>query len=1102
MKHSRSRFGSLNWMLNVAVGGLVAVLTGNPAWAATVAASDAFNAVSYSGSTGTAPWVAGWTEFGETNGASTGVVRVTTSSYCASTACLRIGGASVNIDARGVRRGVNLNGATAAALSYTYRRVSAGSTAAGSVRVDVSGDGVTWQAVDTIPLVAATEAGGTARSIDLMPLNVNKAAFQLRFVGAGTSATGYVYIDNVSVTFDAANAAPVATDDSYSLTEDTALSIAAPGVLGNDKDVEKNALSASVAVNPTKGVLALGTNGAFTYTPNLNASGTDSFTYKANDGTSDSNIATVRLNITNVNDPPVFTPPTTAGYAFNVRLDSAVGTQVGRVTATDPDSGDTRTYSITAGNTNNALSINASTGSILVANFAATTVGPLNLTVRATDKAGAYAEVPVTVSVTEAHKVVDMKLLVLATGTETEDMGLAYIGEQLKQLGVPYEAFDVSRNVLTDTKLRPSPYRGAYYGVILTNSELTVSHNDVAEYGQNGMSLAEWQLLHLYERDFQARESVISGWPAVDPSRGLNYGAANVVGGTGFQGLWQLPAGGTQIYEYVNASKPLPITDWAYGTEASYAYAMTSIDTNSIAPTLDPSAPPVTVQPLLMCDTNTAGLSDTGASINCPANSFFVSLLRYNDGREVLLSTISNASWLLHSQVLAYEFVNFASKGVFLGSRQVYLAAHVDDVFVPDDLWDATLKTTVEGDGAPTFLMSAAEVSNTVMAQSAFRVAHPLANTFALDMVFNGAGADAAAETYNKATTDAFVANRSRFRFINHTYSHLDMDARRDAAMVQTGPNYAQASDEVVRNMTLWQTLGLPDRTNNLQVLVSGEHSGLRDRRAIPVAPTDPLAPPVEPLPEIPFVEGVNAEFINAALDSGVKYIAGDSSQVNQNKEMSFSVVNPATGQTRSMLMLPRWPTSIFYNTPTKELLVDEYNWIFHDRYLVQVPSVDPCSVAAAICTVRTYEQILEAEADTTVRHMLSYKSWPHYFHQTNLHNYGAGKTLIFDWLNAAMTKYESLMKLPVKNLAYHQIGLDASNRLNAASAGVQGTWDLMSNQVSIKATKTATVTVTGLEAGTTGTCVNGSYYGGQCQVPARLGTTALVMNVNQALTR
>jgi len=100
------------------------------------------------------------------------------------------------------------------------------------------------------------------------------------------------------------NQAPTAAGDSYSTTEETALTVAAPGVLGNDSDPEGNSLSAALLSGPLHGALTLNSNGSFVYTPAPDYSGTDSFTYQAGDGTSTSAAATVNLNISPVNDPP------------------------------------------------------------------------------------------------------------------------------------------------------------------------------------------------------------------------------------------------------------------------------------------------------------------------------------------------------------------------------------------------------------------------------------------------------------------------------------------------------------------------------------------------------------------------------------------------------------------------------------------------------------------------------------------------------------------------------------------------------------------------------------------------------------------------------
>lgn len=91
--------------------------------------------------------------------------------------------------------------------------------------------------------------------------------------------------------------APKAAGDSYSMTENDVLTVAAPGVLGNDTAVTSSALSAVLVSGPSHGALTLNADGSFTYAPNADFFGTDSFTYKDSEGTLSSNVATATITI-------------------------------------------------------------------------------------------------------------------------------------------------------------------------------------------------------------------------------------------------------------------------------------------------------------------------------------------------------------------------------------------------------------------------------------------------------------------------------------------------------------------------------------------------------------------------------------------------------------------------------------------------------------------------------------------------------------------------------------------------------------------------------------------------------------------------------------
>lgn len=93
------------------------------------------------------------------------------------------------------------------------------------------------------------------------------------------------------------NSAPLAVADSYATPFNTALVVAAPGVLGNDNDLDGDPLAAVLASGPSHGTLALQPDGAFTYTPATGYIGPDSFTYRASDGILESGPATVSITV-------------------------------------------------------------------------------------------------------------------------------------------------------------------------------------------------------------------------------------------------------------------------------------------------------------------------------------------------------------------------------------------------------------------------------------------------------------------------------------------------------------------------------------------------------------------------------------------------------------------------------------------------------------------------------------------------------------------------------------------------------------------------------------------------------------------------------------
>lgn len=92
-------------------------------------------------------------------------------------------------------------------------------------------------------------------------------------------------------------AGPVSANDSFKVFENDVLTVGAPGVLANDTLGDGIALVAILLLDANHGTLSLNANGSFSYTPDADFTGTDSFTYEVNDGLVESESATVTITV-------------------------------------------------------------------------------------------------------------------------------------------------------------------------------------------------------------------------------------------------------------------------------------------------------------------------------------------------------------------------------------------------------------------------------------------------------------------------------------------------------------------------------------------------------------------------------------------------------------------------------------------------------------------------------------------------------------------------------------------------------------------------------------------------------------------------------------
>ena len=157
-----------------------------------------------------------------------------------------------------------------------------------------SGDTATYS-VNSQPTNGTVSFNATSGKFEYVPTaNYNGTD---SFTYKVTDGSGATSVATATVTVSSVNDAPVASNAAGSGVEDHVINGSVSA-----SDAENDALTYSVVAGPSHGIVVLNADGTYVYTPAADYNGTDTFTYKVNDGTADSNTATVTLTLAPVDE--------------------------------------------------------------------------------------------------------------------------------------------------------------------------------------------------------------------------------------------------------------------------------------------------------------------------------------------------------------------------------------------------------------------------------------------------------------------------------------------------------------------------------------------------------------------------------------------------------------------------------------------------------------------------------------------------------------------------------------------------------------------------------------------------------------------------------
>ena len=604
---------------------------------------------------------------------------------------------------------------------------------------------------------------------------------------------------------------------------------------------------------------------------------------------------------------------------------------------------------------------------------------------------------------------VELRLL-LVSPTEN-DAGLAALEALCDQIGIPFETLIATKETLNEARLLTANGDGRYQGVFLTNNQLV--YNDDGTY-QSAFGADEWNLLWSYERDFGVRQVSLYTFPGTYPE---DYGVR--VAGYKSTNDAPYPATLTQAGQSVFAAPKQGVV-----IPIRYAYTyLAAVEPGGVA-----------AEPLI---TDAAG-NALAVTSTAP------------DGRERLALTMAHSPYLLHTELLGYDLVRWVTRGVFLGERRFYLGLDEDDWFASTDKWNADLHA-LDGE----YRLTAEDVIATKAQQEALRREYPVAASsqpFTFTMAFNGYYADPSAPAdcptdTNPITSPDPLTSVTRclandFYWVNHTYTHTVMDAP---------TSYSTAKNEIAKNKRLARNIGLTStRGYYAGSLVSGEISGLGWYAPNGVGN------------KIDFgLEASNRAFLQAARDQGVRYLASNMS-VKSHEPDCWGCGTPHPLEP-SILLVPRWPTGMFYSTTTPTDLLDAYNRVY-----------GPQGSAPYFDHDLTYDEFLDVDTDIALYHVMTGSPYQHYQHVTNLREYAPGHSLSYDWAERLVEKYSRFYDLPLLTLTWKELGQRVAERTSFRNADATGVWDKTTNRVTLTARNGGVVFATGMNLGARET------YGGQ----------------------
>ncbi|KAJ3126138.1 hypothetical protein HK098_007849 [Nowakowskiella sp. JEL0407] len=608
---------------------------------------------------------------------------------------------------------------------------------------------------------------------------------------------------------------------------------------------------------------------------------------------------------------------------------------------------------------------------------------------------------------------------IICSGSDTNVRAATY---SLTSYGIPFDKITIDNPSFNGNfNLEVQPDKGRYSLLVLTSDSLTILKNGI---WMSGISNDQFEVLKQYQIKYGIRQITLNSYP--NPVKHFA-----TVADVNYQGC----CSGEHLATFTEFS---PITraglkfSAILSTEGLYHYPSQILNTTAAKPIL---------------------IFKGGSQPQFPADTVGAVVIRHIDNREEMVFFISFSDWSLTSLILGHMWIDWGTRGLYMGNRQIYLGTQIDDFFLE------TEGPTLPNQSSKIYSTSPSDMDNLAQWRRDLHNRLPKGSNFKIELAYNAIG------MLMKGNPAATLNIDSENYVLNDFVKPLGGGDNRWPNPVPSDADIGITNDSIASSNPLFNYFNGPDRRQkqseyfwlshtfthenlnnasyrdaNLEVSmnIKATKSLLKFFNESYFSPNSIVTPQISGLR--------NGDAIKAIVDNGINYAVGDDSrpELISDKGVLYPLITTnALSNYNGFMILPRSPCEVYFFSGTAE----ENTYVYNSMY-------------QSVYGKSTNLQIMEREAERVLYKLMALHPGSYMFHQANLVapssnvtiGLGTGRlSLLQQWVEVVVFRLGQIANWPVTTLKQDDLAKVFVNRMDRDNCGLKATLNYDSTNSSIE---------------------------------------------------